>query len=154
MQSVILLFVGLVLIGTGIVVYFAGPVNFADMSRSLAQNVMMIILTLLGALFTFLGIIGIIGAKRLAKRNAFIVQTGIESDATVTFVDRNYTLLVNHRPIYSIVEYTFQDGSGREFMRRIDNVPSDWVIRNKIEVKCTVKIRYLREDPNQSVLIA
>lgn len=141
MRSIVFLFVGVILLGVGVLVYF---------SNSLPVSAF---LTLLGLLFCGIGLVGYFRGAAASKQHAFIAQTGIEKEATVTFVDKNYSLLLNQKPIYTIVEYKFKDDAGVEHVRRIDNVPSDYAIRRKIEVGGTVKIKYLREDPNQSVML-
>ena len=93
------------------------------------------------------------GAKR-SKLDSHIAQTGVETEAAVTFVDKNYALLVNNRPIYSIVEYTYQDELGNEYVNRIENVSTDYVIRNKAEVGSKIRIKYLPTEPGQSVMTA
>ena len=59
---------------------------------------------------------------------------------------------MNNRPIYSIVEYKYQDEFGNEYVNRVENVKTDEVIRNKVEVGSTIRIKYLPEDPGQSVM--
>ena len=85
--------------------------------------------------------------------NNVILQTGIDAQATVTFVDKNYSFLVNNKPIYSIVEYEYVDKNGVKHTRRIDNLNSDLVIRKKIEVGNTIKIRYSQTDYSQSIML-
>jgi len=142
----ILLFAAAILLGTGVVVALAGG----------GGGILLLpagILVLVGLLLGAIGLSSTMRGAAASKENAHIMQTGTEADGTVTFVDRNYSLLVNKRPIYSIVEYTYKDPSGRDHVRRIDNVPSDLVIRSKIEVGGAVKVKYLREDPAKSVLL-
>ena len=81
------------------------------------------------------------------------MQNGIDAVGTVTFVDKNYLITINNAPIYSIVEYTFKDKLGKDYMRRVDTVPSDWVIRNKIEVDGKLKVKYLKENPVQNIMV-
>ena len=121
--------------------------------KSIIQYGVSGLLTLLGVIFTLVGLKGLIRGSKTSKVNAQIVQNGIETDATVTFADKNYSLLVNHKPIYSIVEYKYKDNSGSEHVRRIDNVPSDLVIRNNIVVGANIKVKYLQEDPKRSVML-
>ncbi len=62
-------------------------------------------------------------------------------------------MLVNEKPIYSIVEFTFRDSSGMEQTGRKEDVDSDLVIRNRIEVGGEVSIKYLPENPKENILI-
>ena len=81
------------------------------------------------------------------------MQTGIAAEGTVTFADKNYSLLMNKKPVYSIVEYTYVDQSGKQHTRRVETIPSDYVIRNKIEVGGKVAVKYAVEDPGQSTIL-
>jgi len=100
-------------------------------------------LTLWGALLLMQG-----GARRGDLQQ--IAAAGIETGAVITYVDRNYSLLLNNRPIYSIVEYRYRDGMGREFVNRADNVKTDLVIRNNWQVGSPIKVRYLPANPTKS----
>jgi hypothetical protein len=145
MVSNVFLFVGIVLLGTGILSYFSFSGNSAFIPLGILGGI--------GLLFTFLGLTGRNRDSKQAKLNLFITQTGVETEGIVLFVDKNYYILLNKKPIYSIVEYKYSDSNGTEHIRKVDNIPSDLVIRNKIEVGGTVKIKYLKEDPKQSVIL-
>jgi hypothetical protein len=96
------------------------------------------------------------GRSRVRKRRALalrIYERGIPTEGTVTFVDKNYSLLVNQKPIYSIVEFKFRDGSGVERTSRKTDVESDLVIRLKIEVGSKVQVKFLYEDPEKNILM-
>ena len=114
-------------------------------------------MTGLGVFFLVLGVIllitGLLKAKARAKKAKDIFQRGTLAKGTVTFVDKNYSLLVNNKPIYSIVEFTFQDGSGKTHTARKDSVESDLIIRDQIVVGGQVALKYLPEDPDQNILI-
>lgn len=102
------------------------------------------------------GVLTYAGARergKLSARADHLETYGVEAEGTITFLDRNYGVLVNNRPIYSIVEYTFQDRMGREHTGRVDNFPSEVAIRSKLEVGSTVRVKYLAEDPTQSTLL-
>ena len=86
-----------------------------------------------------------------SRMAAEIMETGISTTAQVTFVDRNYRVLINNRPVYSIVEYVYQDDLGNKYSKRIDRVSSEAVIRNQIAVGSTVDIKYSSTDPSQSI---
>ncbi len=141
MRSIVLLFAGLIVAGAGILVYFAGVPLAA------------VILTPVGSLLIVMGLIGYFRGSARSKLNAQIMQTGIATDGTVTFADKNYSFLINNKPVYTIVEYTYQDASGTKHVRRVDNIPSDWAIRNKIEVGGIVKVKYMQQNPSQSVMV-
>lgn len=139
----VLLFAGFIVLGAGIVVFFAG----AGAAFALPAG----ILILVGGFLCVLGFISRIRGAAAVKQNAHIMRTGVETEGTVVFVDRNFYVLVNKRPVYSVVEYTFKDASGKEYTRRIDTVPADLTIRNKVEVGSKVKVKYLPENPAASV---
>lgn len=110
--------------------------------------IFVVTLIILSALRKFSG-----GSKKLMEQKMHIAQNGTETEGIVTFVDKNYSMLVNNKPIYSIVEYTFQDKAGTKYVRRIDNLNSDLVIQKQIKVNEPIRIKYLPEDPNQSVIM-
>lgn len=82
-----------------------------------------------------------------------ILDKGVPARGRVTFVDKNYSVLVNQKPIYSSVEYTFEDHLGRPHIGRSDAVDSDWVIRAQIAVGSEVELKYLANDPEQNQLV-
>jgi hypothetical protein len=92
-------------------------------------------------------------AKKLKALAEKIFALGVPAEGTITFVDKNYSLLVNNKPIYSIVEFKFRDGSGTERVSRKNNVESDLVIRLKLEVGSKVNIKYLNENPEQNIML-
>lgn len=167
MGSIVALFVGAILMGVGIVVYVSigdnpsirvnnVPTSLQSMSdgaQFMIRYGIACFIGGLGSVFFLGGLIGFSRGRNKAKRLARIAQTGIAAEATVTFVDKNFLVLVNKTPIYSIVEYRYRDTSGNEHVRRVDNVSSELVIRNKVEVGGKVRIKYAQEDPGQSVLL-
>jgi hypothetical protein len=113
-----------------------------------------------GLVFLLLGIILlIIGLRALKKKRKAktaildALQHGVDAKARVTFVDKNYTITMNERPLFSIVEFEFSDDYGHVFTGRKDQVDSDLVIRNKVEVGSEVDIKYLPEDPSINALL-
>ncbi len=158
MRSIIWLIVGLIFIGVGVFVYFIIGTAFANMPAMFGEMQTLLqygiggLLAGIGAIMTLSGLIGVMRGTKRAKLDSHIAQTGAETDATVTFVDKNYSLLVNNRPIYSIVEYTYQAELGNEYANRIENVSTDYVIRNKVEVGSKIRIKYLPAEPVQSVI--
>jgi hypothetical protein len=107
----------------------------------------------LGLIFVLGGVYGMVRGSQQAKRNQYLTQNGIAAEGTVTFVDKNYYTLVNNRPIYSIVEYTYLDKAGNQHTRRVDNLSSDVVIRNQVQVGGKVTIKYSQENPGESVIL-
>jgi len=153
MGSIILLFTGVVLIGTGVIVYFASFKTGSGMNPALAKNIITLVLGGLGAIFTLMGIVGFIGEQKKTKRKKYILQNGIDAEGTVTFIDRNYAFLVNKTPIYSIIEYTYKDPSGANHTRKITNFSTQIAIRKQIQVGSKIAIRYLAENPDESVIV-
>jgi len=80
----------------------------------------------LGLIFMIIGAVMFIGGRAKAKKNKALAEKifamGVATEGTITFVDKNYSLLVNNKPIYSIVEFKFRDGSGTERVGRKNNV--------------------------------
>jgi len=155
---------GMVLVGSGLLLVVIGFITFFTVSSSGAGSAAASVginlgatlmlpsiicwatgggLTLWGALLLMQG-----GARRGDLQQ--IAAAGIETGAVITYVDRNYSLLLNNRPIYSIVEYRYRDGMGREFVNRADNVKTDLVIRNNWQVGSPIKVRYLPANPTKS----
>lgn len=155
----ILVFVGVILIGVGVYVAQSNigvKINGRRADAETANTARYAIgggLGGLGALLAIGGVVGMVRGSRETKRKQLIMQTGVDGEGTVTFVDKNYALLVNKTPIYSIVEYTYRDGAGKEHTRRITNASSEVVIRKQIQVGGKVPIKYLPQDPSQSVLV-
>ena len=168
MKSRIFLFVGIILIGVGLIVFFSlngakmnvhGP-GFQTVSAETEQLANVIIrygvpglLSGLGLIFLIAGFVGMGKAGNQNKMMKAALQYGTETEGTITFVDKNYTLLVNKNPIYSIVEYKYLDMNGTEHVRRIDNFNSEFVIRHNIQVGNKIKVKYLPNDPSQSVML-
>ncbi len=111
----------------------------------------------IGGIIFLIGLIMVLtSVVRLKKKKALamlIFEQGVPAEGTVTFVDKNYSLLVNQKPIYSIVEFKFKDLSGQEQVARKNNVESDLVIRLKIEVGSKVQLKYMAADPKKNILL-
>lgn len=153
MGSIILLFTGVVLIGTSVIVYFASFKTGGSMNPALAKNIITLVLGGLGALFTLMGLIGFIGGSKIAKLKKYILQNGSDAEGTVTFIDRNYAFLVNRTPIYSIIEYTYVDPAGADHTRKITNFSTQIAIRKQIQVGSKIAIKYHPENPEESVIV-
>lgn len=155
----IIIFVGLILLGVGIYVpYSSGGVTINKKQASAetaqtAKNYIGLGLCALGGLFIIGGAIGMAKYKKQQKRNMFILQTGVATQGNVTFVDKNWAIKVNNNPIYSIVEYTYKDNLGQSYVRKVSTVPSEMVIRKQIVVGSTIPIKYLNENPSESVMV-
>ncbi len=122
-----------------------------------AASINMFVFGGLGLVFMVIGAILFFSSRVKAKKNKVLAEKiftmGVPTEATITFFDKNYGMLVNNKPIYSIVEFKFRDGSGVERIGRKNNVSSDLAIRLKLEVGTKVPIKYLNEDPGQNILI-
>ena len=156
---------GVIFLVLGILVYFHAENGSAALQGTNIQNNpsiaeqttrigiqygVSILFIVIGSVLLILSLIGLIkklNKSRLAKR---ILQTGIETDALVTYVDRNFSILINNQPVYSIVEYEYRDNEGNEYTDRKDRVPSETVVRSNIETGCTIRIKYLQEDHSKS----
>lgn len=170
LSGIILLIAGIAFLCSGVVslaIFGAGPLALTEFVPGASQEVFAIpalfgagfsaIFILVGLAMTVgggaLAYFGIRSRRKLKARQERILQYGVETEATITFVDRNYGMLVNNRPIYSIVEYTFLDRMERQQTGRINNASSDYVIRNKLEVGSTIRIKYLPDDPTMSLML-
>lgn len=111
----------------------------------------------IGAIIAFIGAIsvltGLANARKMRAKAMMIYEKGVETEGTVTYVDRNYSILVNNAPIYSIVEVKFQTIDGREQVSRKENIETELVIRNQIQVGSKVQMKYLSEDPTSTIFM-
>jgi len=98
-------------------------------------------------------IIGFAKKKNKGEQALQIYNQGIPAKARVTFVDKDYSYLVNEKPIYSVVEFVFTDHMGRQHTARKKQVESDLVIRTNITVGSEVDIKYMSADPDKNVLM-
>lgn len=163
MKAVIFLVVGIVTIAVGTIVYFAtnnaGGAYAQSAAASVGVNLGLtmlipsIVCWALGGMFTLFGIIGLLGGAARQGDLKEIAASGIQAPARITYLDRNYTLLLNNRPVYSIVEYVFRDTLGREFVRRADNIKTDTVIRQGWQVGSNIQVRYLPANPMKSGIL-
>jgi hypothetical protein len=155
--GIFLLVMGLFFVGMAVLlaVVMDGGLALANLftAGAGASGIFIIVGGLMAVVGLVLTVTGRAAAQRQKAKAMLIYQTGVAAEATVTFVDRNYRILVNNRPIYSIVEFKFRDTSGVEHVERKDTVDSELVIRNQIEVGSTVNIKYLAEDPSQNILM-
>ena len=159
MVGIILLIMGVVFIGSGL---FAGNIigdmmgdapQVAQESIQLAQNIFTFSFVGVGALLSFFGVISLFRGGRSSQIKKKVLQEGVETQGTITFVDRNYSVQINNRPIYSIVEYSDMDGVGNQYVNRISDANTEFVIRAGWQVGTTIPIKYLSEDPQKSAVI-
>lgn len=100
-----------------------------------------------------LWITGNVKGKETQELAMKIFKEGILTKGNVTFVDKNYSLEVNQKPIYSIVEVVFNDEMGREYVSRKENIESDLVIRSQVVIGSEIDMKYLRDDPTKNVFL-
>jgi hypothetical protein len=160
MKALIFLVTGLITVGVGFIVFFATHNASTTSATSAAASVgidlgmTMILPSIIcwgvGGLLTLFGIFGLLGGMARNTELKEIAAGGVQANAQITFLDRNYTLLLNNRPVYSIVEYVFRDNMGREIVRRADNIKTDQVIRAGWQVGSMIQVRYLPQNPYKS----
>jgi hypothetical protein len=107
----------------------------------------------LGLVFGLVSIRSLVGVKRKQALAAELKQRGVATQGVITFIDRNYRLLVNNRPISSIVEFRFQDSAGRWHTSRKPEVSADVAIRQGWQVGSVVSVLYLPEDPTKNAIV-
>jgi len=107
-----------------------------------------------GGLLLFFAVVGTIASAQRKKLDAQLATAGADAAGVITFLDRDFTFLVNGRPVHSIVEYRFTDHNGVVHTGRRDDLQSEAVIRAGWQVGTEIPIRYLREDPTQSGIAA
>lgn len=96
---------------------------------------------------------GNVKGKETQELATKIFKEGILTRGKVTFVDKNYGVQINEKPIYSIVEVVFNDEMGREHVSRKENIESDLVIRSQVVIGSEIDMKYLREDPTKNVFL-
>lgn len=112
-----------------------------------------VVALLLGILLLIFGLRALKKKKKAKIAMLDALKHGVDAKARVTFVDKNYYITMNERPLFSIVEFEFTDDYGHVFTGRKDQVDSDLVIRNKVEVGSEVDIKYVPEDPSINALL-
>ncbi|MBN1966720.1 MAG: hypothetical protein JW910_18855 [Anaerolineae bacterium] len=120
-------------------------------------NIGAIITLVIGGGLVVIGLIIMLTSRARGRQKRelamHVYQNGIDTEGIVTFVDRNYSMLVNNNPIYSIVEYKFRDQAGREFVKRVNDANSEVVIRNALQVGSRIAVKYLPDDPTQNIMM-
>ena len=155
----VFLFVGLILIAVGVYVAQSNMAVRINRQRADAETAATARYAIgggvggLGLLFALGGVRSMIRGSKEKKRNQEIMQNGVAAEGTITFVDRNYRVLVNKQPIYSIVEYTYRDSAGNAHKRRTETAPSDAVIRMGLAVGGKVAIKYSAQNPAESLIV-
>jgi hypothetical protein len=164
-MGIIMLLVGVILIGAGVIAYVVigqqSPEGIEGLPDSVnLETVQRIVQYGVGGLLAGLGaIFSLCGLGSLARRSKQrqlaerLMHTGMDAEGTVTFVDKNWRIQVNQRPIYSIVEYTYQDANGGQHTRRVEDISSEIVIRKQIQVGSKIAVKYAREDPSKSIMV-
>ena len=115
-------------------------------------------------LFMGIGVVILIGGiwlsikekkwERESKEKAeTLAKNGFPTRARITFVDKNYSVLVNQKPVYSIVECVFDDSFGNQHITRKEDVDSDLVIRAQLKVGDEIDILYMPNDPTVTGLL-
>jgi hypothetical protein len=161
MVAIILLIVGIVMVVVGTVTFFSfRNSGVGSVSNSFGYNFDGLLLLpslipwLIGGLLILWAIVLLIKGKARREELRQIAATGTDAEGYITFVDRNYSVLVNNRPIYSIVEYRFRDYNGHEFVNRADNLDTNFVLRSGWQVGSSIRVRYLPKDPTKSAIVA
>ncbi|MFN8534423.1 MAG: DUF3592 domain-containing protein [Dehalococcoidia bacterium] len=106
----------------------------------------------LSLLFGLFGVLSLVGSLRRSALEGDLARRGIPAQGVITYLDRNYSLLVNNRPIYSIVEYRYCDAGGAWYTNRVPNLNSDLAIRSGWQVGAAIPVRYLPENPARSAI--
>jgi len=161
MKGLILFIAGFAMLGSGILVYFVLGMGFAEEPAGKHSSWLGPLLQYgIGGLLSLIGLSLIIGgfkakarAARDKKEYEHIMLTGIATEGQVTFVDKNYSIRVNKVPIYSIVEYTYKDRTGKQHIKRVNYFSSEQVIRKQIEVGKNIAVKYAVENSGKSVIV-
>jgi len=127
-----------------------GPGESGYILGQIARFVFSGIFLISGLVFFIPGVRAFADLPRRVRLLRDLKENGIETTATITFVDLNYSLRVNGKPVYTIVEYEYTDHHGTPQSHRLPRVPSEIIIRQKYEVGSTITIVYLPDRPEKS----
>jgi hypothetical protein len=99
MLSKIKLITGITLLGAGILVIIIIGKDHSENQAFFDWSVLIFYglgggLAVTGLVLSLVGLSGIVKGAKLSKLNAHIAQTGFETEGTVTFVDKNYSILI------------------------------------------------------------
>lgn len=78
----------------------------------------------------------------------------VETEGVITALQRDFTVFINHRPIYGMLEYRYRDRSGAWRTRRIERLNVELAQRAGWDVGASIRVRYRASDPGQSVIAA
>jgi serine/threonine protein kinase len=111
-----------------------------------------IVFPILGVVFSAVGFGSLYYTlKRISKHN-YIKKHGLETEAGVKFLERDYSIKVNGRPIYFVCGYTFTDDKGNIHYKKVNYLHEDKVMELDIRPMDTIKIKYLPDSPNDSII--
>lgn len=161
MLGIILLVMGSIIVTTGFVAFFSINNSGASSAASgfgIDLGGMLLLPSLIpwiiGGLLMLWGIALLVMGRVRNKELKEIAYGGVNAEGIITFVDRNYSVLINNRPVYSIVEYRFRDQHGREWANRAGNIDTEFVIRSGWQVGSHIQVRYMPNDPTKSAIAA
>ena len=147
---------GLIYLLTGSGITFIGQLLAGNLTVTL-MNIGWLISNGTGFVLMTVGLLFWIGSGIISQKRRSLAQKvyeqGLPAEGTVSFVDKNYSMLVNNKPIYSIVEVQFTDGGGLRHTIIKRDASSDLVIRLKIEVCSKIQVKYMSDDPDQNVIL-
>ncbi len=108
---------------------------------------------LIGLPFLIMGLKERARNKREKKMRLYILQTGISAKAIITFYDKNWTIRINYKYPYSVVEYTYKDQNGNKYRNRLNEFPTEAAIRSGFQAGVTIPIKFDREDSSKSIIV-
>jgi hypothetical protein len=118
------------------------------------------VFTLLGVIFGSLGLFFLVVAIILrqvfaqrARDKQQIIDGGVDATGVVTFLDRNYSVRMNGRPPYFILEYKYADAFGGEHVATDRWADANQVIRRGLQVGSEIQVRYLPKSPEKIAVV-
>jgi len=99
------------------------------------------------------GVFAFRSGRKEASYRREALENGVDSTGKITYLSPNYRITVNERPIFTIIEYIYQDSLGYEFTDRINNANSEKVIRAGWQVGSEIPIKYLSAEPEKSAIV-
>ncbi len=90
--------------------------------------------------------------KRIGKNN-YIEKNGIETEATVKLLVKDYSIKINNRAVYYICGFTFVDDKGNTQYNKKNYLHENKIIELGIQLHETIKVKYLPESPKDCIIV-
>lgn len=154
-----LMLFGLCFMGVGLLCWVVIGSALGEVPASEVQSMMVMRYIMAGSfggvgLLSFIpGVFAFRKGRKEASYRREALENGVDSTGKITYLSPNYSFTINDRPVYTIIEYTYEDSLGYEFTDRINNANSEKVIRAGWQVGSEIPIKYLSNEPEKSAIV-